>query len=213
MLYKGHLKAGIMIASTTALLYGLNKFNIGETVGLTVISGASSILTSLIPDLDSETSKLSRKFPIVKILKIISFIIMIYAIHFLFTDEFMLNKDGISGFLLYFCSAGFLYISLMHRKLLHSLIFNSLIGLLIYSYIGLENMFFIGLTVGMICGLASHLIGDCMTTDGCVLFYPIPIKVSFFHFKSGKDDSKICVIIFTVCITIIGIYLKLTFDY
>lgn len=162
MLYKGHLAAGVIMASTAAIISSPDE----KTMMISVpLAGICSIFTSLIPDLDSKTSKISRKIPIVPILQFISILGMLYAFSFIIDFE---NK-----FILYFFTCGFVFISLSHRKLLHSLIFLFIIILIVNKYIGFESLYSQSISMGLIMGLSSHLIGDCMTVDVCPLLYPL----------------------------------------
>lgn len=201
MLYKGHLAVGVIMASTAAIISSPDE----KTMMISVpIAGICSIFTSLIPDLDSKTSKISKKIPIVPFLQFISILGMLYAFSFIIDFE---NKkiiyEYLNKFILYFFTCGFVFISLSHRKLLHSLIFLFVIILIVNKYIGFESLYPQSVSMGLIMGLSSHLIGDCMTVDACPLLYPLPWKIGLKIFKSGKDDFKIVSIILIICIIII----------
>lgn len=203
MLYRGHLAAGIIISTTAAIIYA-NNMTIGETLCMSLISGTSSCVTSLVPDLDSKTSKISRLLPIVNIFRTILIFFAILHIYL-----FLESKDIHNLYIVMGCI--FLYESLAHRKLLHSIWFTYILSYFIYIKIGFNNIFLAGITLGLIFGLVSHLIGDSFTKEGCPLFYPIHWKFRIANFKSGKDDKKIIVIISIICLIIVAIFKWLFF--
>ena len=68
-----------------------------------------------------------------------------------------------------------------HRTFTHSLLFISIIGILLYIIQTPEYYL-----VSIILGLLSHVILDILTPKGVKLFYPLPLNVvSPLHFKTG----------------------------
>lgn len=204
MLYKGHLATGMVVATTAVMMSPLGKENL--ILSIPVAAGAS-LITALLPDLDSSTSKISQKLPIIQILKIFCIIGILYSFLFILdikTKTIIYNN--FYKFISYFCIFSFLYISLSHRKLLHSLIFIFLLWIPINKYIGFNTIFRNAISMGLLMGIFAHLVGDCFTTDGCPLLYPLPIKIRCKYFKSGKDDKKIFLIILTICMLLLFIF-------
>jgi inner membrane protein len=193
MLYKGHLTAGVMVAATAAIV-------LEDSALVTATACLFSCTTALLPDLDSPTSKISQKLPLVKIAKVIAIFVMLYSFSFLMTFDW---KD----FIIYFFTSGFIYMSLGHRKLLHSLLFVIPLSFVIYKYIGVNNTILTGITIGLISGLASHLLGDLFTKDGIPLLYPIPFRFRIGWFTAGKNDKIICSIILVLCLIVLAFHL------
>ena len=121
MLYKGHLATGMVVATTAVMMSPLGNENLLLSIPVTV---GASFITALLPDLDSSTSKISQKIPIIQILKIICIIGILYSFLFILDiKKRTIIYNNFYKFISYFCIFSFLYISLAHRKLLHSLIF------------------------------------------------------------------------------------------
>lgn len=198
MLWKGHLKAGMMIGTTSAILLAPQYVDGPEIIPTVILSGASTILTSLLSDLDSENSKISKKIPIIKAIKILLILNIIFSLIFL-----IINKTFIEFLAINILLSVFLYKALGHRKLLHSEFIPILIYLLCIKFVGFENFITTGISIGLISGAISHLIGDSFTERGIYPFYPLKIKFRIARFKSGEDDKKINSIIFVLCLIII----------
>ena len=161
MEWRGHLKAAVIITSTAAVIYSdINNLNIVDTIIVTGAATASSLTTALISDLDSKNSKISQKLPIVSWLRAFLLLSIFYTGYLIYLDTSfnnVINKICIISFLY------LLYISLAHRKLFHSLLFFIPLSLVIVKYIGFSYIFTKGITLGLISGMASHLIGDMFT--------------------------------------------------
>ncbi|MFJ7953647.1 metal-dependent hydrolase [Lysinibacillus sp. NPDC096418] len=74
-----------------------------------------------------------------------------------------------------------------HRSFTHSLLFLVLVALLMDAIVPYRS-----LTIGILLGMASHLILDMGTKKGIKLFFPIKISVRFpLTIKTGSSAEKI----------------------
>lgn len=74
-----------------------------------------------------------------------------------------------------------------HRSFTHSLLFLFLIAILMDAFVPYKT-----LTIGILLGMASHLILDMGTKKGVKLFFPIKIAVRFpFTIKTGGKVEKV----------------------
>lgn len=217
MLGNTHLKIGIITAITASIVIQDN-LNILEIVGAATISGASSILTSQLPDLDSDTSAISKKIPIIKYLKnktgiLLDFIISAIMILLFYNknlDIFLIASEAFAFYGLFRCLIIYLF---KHRTFTHSLLAISIIsiGPLIIFYQYPEEIM-LAIIIGLIAGYSSHVFFDSLTIKGSPLLWPIiKKKISFYHWKAGKDDPKAIrfAIVLSVIIIILKYYIKL----
>ncbi|MEG0261056.1 MAG: metal-dependent hydrolase [Lysinibacillus sp.] len=74
-----------------------------------------------------------------------------------------------------------------HRSFTHSLLFLCCVALLMDAFVPYKSI-----TVGLLLGMASHLILDMGTKQGIKLFFPIKIAVRFpLTIKTGGKVEKI----------------------
>lgn len=209
MLFRGHLVAGATISTTVAIVTCMiTKTPIVWSIGITAMAFSSSVATSLLPDLDSEASRISKILPIIRILKLFLILFITSKIYGLFTMDVFSTEYTIKLILMTSLSI-FILLSLGHRQILHSIWFVVPIIYLCNRYIGFDGWFKCGISIGLIAGICSHLIGDSYTVDGIPLLYPLPIKLKG-KYKSGKDDAKICtqILFWSMGIILLAIVLK-----
>lgn len=84
-----------------------------------------------------------------------------------------------------------------HRGIFHSLLFALIISALIYSI----NIPF---ATGFFFGYLLHLALDCLTTQGCKLFWPFDFKLSFFVRSGGLLEEIIFVLVLLADIFYLG---------
>lgn len=202
MLYKGHMAAGaIMSASAAASICIISNEPISKGIGITLAACASSFITSTIPDLDSSTSRISRKIPVMPFIKLF-LVFFILSKTALFMQHWN-NRYHSINIMIHVAFAVFLFSSLGHRKIMHSIWIAGASYFVSNRYIGFDGIIPLGISIGIIMGILSHLWGDMHTTDGCMLLYPVPIVFKVSNNKSGKDDKKILFKIIIECIIII----------
>lgn len=203
MLYKGHEKIAAPVAFTTLSISLYCTEQTLSPLDFIIAAGivcSTSLFTACIPDLDSSTSRISRKIPIVNIMKS-SFMLIIGLIMLLYfpkTEYMEYSKYGVIPIGI-FCFAN---LFLSHRKILHSLWLLEPFILILDKFSPTFIPYYIAF--GLMCGIIAHFVGDCFTTDGCYLLFPIPIRFRIACFKSGEDDDKVCSIIYFLCILILA---------
>jgi len=75
-----------------------------------------------------------------------------------------------------------------HRKFFHSLFFGAILSFFVFLVFGKYYfMFFIG--------FCSHLLLDCLTKDGVMLFYPFEFKLKGFIKTNGIIENIVFMII------------------
>lgn len=206
MLYKGHLAAGIMIASSAAVAYCnlLNK-PIDYTFAITACSALFSMSTSLLPDLDSKTSRISRRLPVIPVVRM--FLVIYITTKIIGLKDIPSNNiHALFNSMLAIFTTMSIWVALGHRKILHSIWPVAGMYVLVNSLIGTENIITTGLSIGLQFGLISHILADMHTTEKCHLLYPLNIRIGIANFKSGTDDTKISVIIAIECIIILLLF-------
>lgn len=88
-----------------------------------------------------------------------------------------------------------------HRGIMHTLIMPVIFTL---AGITVENEAIRYLLLGLAIGYVTHLLGDCMTKEGCPILYPITKKnVRFFKATTNTLGEKIAAVI--LCIGIVGL--------
>ena len=163
----------------THLLFALlliNLYAIKTKLSLPILlfSGVITLVSCLLPDIDTPKSKIGKKIFISRIIK------------------------KVFG----------------HRGLFHSLFILFLV-LAIYLYFShyhsIKNIFLKYFFVGFIIGYGSHILLDCITKEGIMLFYPLsnarikgPVKVG------GKLEFLIIVILILLNIFIFFKFFNLT---
>jgi len=205
MLYKGHIAAGVIMApAATFTLFAVNGVHPAKTACACIVSCFASTLTSLLPDLDSKTSRISRKLPVMPLIKIILSLFILMRV-FMINDLYHTDIKAVTNIMLQIAVFVFVLLSLGHRKLFHSLWIVMGIAFVSIKFIGLNSVISSGMTTGLIMGAVSHLWGDAHTTDGIPILYPIPFIFKLRNFKSGEDDVKIVWRIMCECFAIVSI--------
>lgn len=121
-----HMTGGIILGIGS--VYLARKVNIEPN---TVLLIGSSILGSLLPDIDHPKSFIGNKIPILPTI---------------------------------------LYSTVGHRTITHSLLFASVMGILVATFINLW------LGIGLTIGILSHIILDMLTPSGVAYLYPFNKK-------------------------------------
>ncbi|MEY9976742.1 metal-dependent hydrolase [Lysinibacillus sp. RC79] len=81
-----------------------------------------------------------------------------------------------------------------HRSFTHSLLFLFLVGVLLHTFIPYESI-----SLGILLGMASHVLLDMGTKKGVKLFYPISISVRLpLTTKTGSKAEKIVFMLLTM---------------
>lgn len=95
-----------------------------------------------------------------------------------------------------------------HRGIMHTLIMPTLFVL---AGLTVESEAICYLLLGLAIGYVTHLLGDCMTKEGCPILYPITKKnIRFLKVTTNTPGEKIAAVV--LCIGIAGLcflYFKL----
>ncbi|WFA10099.1 metal-dependent hydrolase [Tissierella sp. Yu-01] len=160
---------------------GKTHIAIGATVGLMISIGQpietqfmlilSSVIGSLIPDLDHPKAKLNQKLLIFnnKLYSTLFYLMLAVGLFYLYsiTDNFLFRLSGIIS--------AFIGIS-THRGFTHSLV-----GLFLFSWVvklittrfNLNSIY-----IGFVIGYTLHLVADFFTIKGIKLFFPLNVSIS-----------------------------------
>ena len=85
-----------------------------------------------------------------------------------------------------------------HRSFTHSLLFLFLIGMLLHTFIPYKSI-----TIGILLGMASHVLLDMGTKKGVKLFFPVSISVRLP--LTTKTGSKVEKVVFTL-LTMLSVF-------
>ncbi|MGE7674853.1 metal-dependent hydrolase [Lysinibacillus sp. NPDC094403] len=81
-----------------------------------------------------------------------------------------------------------------HRSFTHSLLFLFLVGMLLHTFIPYESI-----TLGILLGMASHVVLDMGTKKGVKLFFPVSIAVRLpLTTKTGSKVEKVVFMLLTM---------------
>lgn len=217
MYYKGHIAAGAISAASAAVI-ATNSTDIQTITTNILLCSLSSLLTSQLPDVDTPESRISKAFPIMKI--ITGWVVL--AIEFccicMLICTFQIAKERITiqhyrnliYFILIFGVQVWLKIVLRHRGVTHTILFNMILAAAVFYpyYIYKMDKYYFYFALGAAVGLFSHLLFDSITIQGCPLWSPLyknNIKLlKRFRLRSGKDDKYgvgFCFIVFVVILT------------
>jgi len=85
-----------------------------------------------------------------------------------------------------------------HRSFTHSLLFLFLIGMLLHTFIPYKSI-----SIGILLGMASHVLLDMGTKKGVKLFFPVSISVRLP--LTTKTGSKVEKVVFTL-LTMLSVF-------
>ncbi|MCL2378054.1 MAG: metal-dependent hydrolase [Defluviitaleaceae bacterium] len=89
-----------------------------------------------------------------------------------------------------------------HRGVMHTLII-PICALAATMYI--RDRYFLILTYGFLAGYVSHILGDCMTTKGCPILFPLYRKnIRFMNIKTGTRSEQVQAVIMIILIILTG---------
>ncbi|MBG9453114.1 membrane protein [Lysinibacillus sphaericus] len=81
-----------------------------------------------------------------------------------------------------------------HRSFTHSLLFLFLVGMLLHTFIPYETI-----SLGILLGIASHILLDMATKKGVKLFFPVSISVRLpITTKTGSKAEKVVFMLLTI---------------
>ncbi|GAB0169465.1 metal-dependent hydrolase [Lysinibacillus sp. CTST325] len=81
-----------------------------------------------------------------------------------------------------------------HRSFTHSLLFLFLVGMLLHTFIPYESI-----SLGILIGMASHVLLDMGTKKGVKLFFPVSISVRLpLTTKTGSKAEKVVFMLLTM---------------
>lgn len=163
----------------------------------------SSVIGSLIPDLDHPKGKLNQK--------------LLFVNNNLYRALFYLSISSVFMYLYY--SIGneiFIILSLVsclvgissHRSFTHSII-----GFLLTSSIikvGISKFNLPSIYTGFVIGYIFHLVADSLTPKGIKLFYPVKATISFpITIKTNSKTEKTILLLLSIyCICLLVSYLR-----
>jgi membrane-bound metal-dependent hydrolase YbcI (DUF457 family) len=207
---KTHLKLGI--TSTIAASICVSRYldnNYLLLTGLT-ISPVLSIITSQLPDIDSKKSKISQIIPIINWIK--NQIFLIISLLLSFASLLMTKNNFIYGDKIFIASLIMIFLHLFckyflkHRKLTHCLLMCIVIGCIsFYPYYKFQNIIVFSISLGLTIGYLSHILYDCLTTRGCILFYPF-LRIKIKGPMRSSTDGKIAILFSYILILLSIIY-------
>lgn len=201
MCSKGHIAAGAICASSAAVIATKSTDNT-IIFANALFCALSSLLTSQLADIDTPESRISKAFPIMKIItnKIVlvmefcAICVLICTLQFAQSHVTVKEYRYLLLFIIIFAVQIWLMKNLQHRGITHTLLFNCLLsGIIVYPItIGSNNNYYFIFALGLIVGLFSHLLFDTITIQGCPLFFPFKKKnvklLKKFKIRSGQDD-------------------------
>ncbi len=193
---KTHLKLGVTTSVAAAFVASaVLENNMALLSGL--IAPAVSILTSQLPDLDSNKSDISQVVPIVKLMKSK----MLFFVNFILTISFIFLKPnlGQTAYILAGVFGALCVIQIMspiifkHRGFLHSGVACALVGYLSYLiyHIDTKNILLLGVALGIGSGYICHIFYDSFTVRKCPLLWPLDVKNIGFGFTTSKKGGPI----------------------
>ncbi|MFD1019274.1 metal-dependent hydrolase [Thalassobacillus hwangdonensis] len=184
MLASGHQVLGFT--------FGLIAVTVMQTFGIVPVHTLDIVLFfvfvlfgSLLPDIDTPTSRLGSKFWRMLIL----FFFVTLLVYLFFPDLLDTYREDLKIFVVLMIPI--LVMIRGHRKMTHSLLF--LAVLFLYSTIIVEGLgvpwFFM---YGLLAGALSHFVGDFVTKKGIPLFYPLSKRYYrfFFTFRTGSLTER-----------------------
>jgi len=81
-----------------------------------------------------------------------------------------------------------------HRSFTHSLLFLFLVGMLLHTFIPYKSI-----SLGILLGMASHILLDMATKKGVKLFFPVSISVRLpITTKTGSKAEKVVFMLLTM---------------
>lgn len=81
-----------------------------------------------------------------------------------------------------------------HRSFTHSLLFLFLVGMLLHTFIPYESI-----SLGILLGMASHVLLDMGTKKGVKLFFPVSISVRLpLTTKTGSKTERVVFMLLTM---------------
>ncbi|MGE8037263.1 hypothetical protein B1B04_04095 [Lysinibacillus sp. KCTC 33748] len=81
-----------------------------------------------------------------------------------------------------------------HRSFTHSLLFLFLVGMLLHTFIPYKSI-----SLGILLGMASHILLDMGTKKGVKLFFPVSISVRLpITTKTGSKAEKVVFMLLTI---------------
>lgn len=225
MNYKTHITGGLCLGTATYTLVSnmiMTNSNILSTLGVTFIS--TSVIGSLIPDIDHPGSYLGKKFPLISkptssmfghrgITHSPIIITLIYMVFLMLRNILMLNTDYlqlvIGCFLL---PIGYLIVDLLGKRFRMSYGKLLLIKLIVISILTVFTIHFsskelyLMIITGLFVGELSHLLLDYLTKGGIPLFYPFSkTKLSLSLTITGsKRETLIRSMLVAVFFVLIG---------
>ncbi|KHE72068.1 metal-dependent hydrolase [Halobacillus sp. BBL2006] len=154
----------------------------------TVLFFVFVIFGSLLPDIDTPTSRLGRKF-----WRGLMILFSVALLCYLFVPQYLdMYRNQLKVFVMLLLPV--LIMIRSHRKMTHSLLF---VLLLVFYSLIIEKLFYIPwfYLSGLIIGVISHLFADYITKKGIPLVYPISKKhVQFlFTFRTGSHIERMIV--------------------
>lgn len=198
---KGHIAVGRTTGMAIGAVISVHD-GIVPTIGAIALGGLFSLLTSQLPDIDSPTSKISKKIPIVKIISDLKLTVFLQGLAIMSVLAFLSTGAVVNSvafnFMAVICGVAGVQIIikslLKHRRFTHTLLANgALSAIFLYPYFTiLPYKLYLYIAMGMVSGLIAHLAYDTATVKGCPLLYPFVKKnispLKFLNLQSGKYD-------------------------
>ncbi|WP_173917793.1 metal-dependent hydrolase [Halobacillus sp. Marseille-Q1614] len=192
MMASGHQTVGVTAGLLSITLLPQVEYIPNGTLE-TILFFVFVLFGSLLPDIDTPSSTLGRKF-----WRALMYILLAAAVLYLFAPEYLETyREQLKVFVM--LTFPLLVMVKSHRKMTHSVVF---IGLLLFYHLVITYFFEVPpyYFVGFMLGVCSHLLGDYLTKRGIPFFYPISKK--YFRFiitmRTGSSAEKIMVTVLSI---------------
>jgi len=206
---KSHKAIGIA-TGVAFMVYGLRQGNTAFLLGT-----VSAPLTAMLPDIDHGGSRIGKTRKMVA--NIVVAILLVAVIAFAWTYSWYIDSYRTLLFVLVVFASPIIMIFgisqtkfgrstigfiTKHRGIMHTL----LLPIFMFLSVGLINdIYFQILILGACLGYFSHIIADCLTTNGCPVLFPISKRnISLLKIKTGSFIEKICVLVIIMMILALG---------
>ncbi|WP_082235595.1 metal-dependent hydrolase [Halobacillus massiliensis] len=187
MMASGHQTVGVTAGLIAITLLPQVDFIPSSTLE-TILFFVFVLFGSLLPDIDTPSSTLGRKF-----WRGLMYILLAAASLYLFAPDYLETyREQLKVFVM--LTFPLLIMVKSHRKMTHSVVF---IGLLFFYHMVITFFFEVPpyYFAGFIVGVVSHLLGDYLTKRGIPIFYPLSKK--YFRFiltiRTGSSAEKMMV--------------------
>lgn len=176
-----------IVGAAAGLAVGIATLKSGQPLG--VVVPFTAMIGCMLPDIDHNSSRLGRKRKVVTksirtIMNIATVLLVVFGLFLLILGCMEIVAIGTKTIPLIIGIIGVLFFTFLrkviansktfkwatkHRGLMHTLI---PVVLLVFLMTGLNVPVFRYLILGLIVGYLAHILADCVTVEGCPIFFP-----------------------------------------